>query len=254
MKKIKSVVLACFMFFASIGIVNAACSAEETNKINSLATNVRVSYELLEREIEITEDFNFPDGITEEEMENYVAKESFFRIYISNVTEELYVNVIDTQTNKTKTYTYADAKDGVITIDQTDMTSINNYTFMVYSSSATGCPNRRLYTLYLTTPMYNSYNESDLCVDIEEFYLCHEFLSVPVVSFDDFVKLTDNYRAGKINEKGEEITNTQKKEEKGFAQFIKKHRNMVIVVSVIVVATGGLVTVIIVKKQRSRIV
>lgn len=251
MKKFKDLLFALFLFVIGIPVVVAECTAEESNKLNSLAANVKANYEVIQKEVSIDEGFNYPDGLTEEEMNNYKAYRDYFRIYISNITEDLYVTVTNKNTNETTTYTYKDAVDGVISFEQKVLIEITNYTIVVYSSDETNCPNSKLYTLYVTTPLYNNFSESNLCDGIEDFYLCHEYLSVNT-SFENFEELTSKYREGKIDDSGEEII--QQEETKGFINFIKEHKGIVITVSVVIVIIGGLVTVIIVKKQRSKII
>lgn len=253
MKKIKVFLLATLLFFLSTNVY-AVCDVTETNTLNSLATNIKISYEVVQVEVPIDEGFNPPDGLTEEEDQNYVAYRDYFRFYISNVTEELYIVVTNKSTNEKKTYTYADVVDGVITFDEAVGLAIVNYTIEVYSSSATNCPDTLLYTWYETTPMYNSYSENAACDGIEDFYLCHEYLSVSSdISYNDFINLTDEYRAGHINADGEEIV-TPEEPDDGFLNFISDHLVVVIIVAVVIVAAGGLITFVVIKKQRSRIV
>lgn len=251
MKKIKAFAFTFLLFFLSTNVY-AVCDVTETNTLNSLATNVRISYEVVQVEIPMDENFNPPDGVSDEDMEDYVAYQDYFRFYISNVTEELYVVVTNQETNERRTYTYDDVVDGVITFDEVVGISITNYTIEVYSSSATNCPDSLLYTWYETTPMYNVFSESSLCVGIEEFYLCHEYLSVDT-SFENFNQLVGEYRAGHIDDNGEEITEPVE-DDGGFFEFIGDHLVVVIVVAVIIVAAGGLITFVVIKKQRSRIV
>ena len=251
MKKIKAFAFTFLLFFLSTNVY-AVCDVTETNTLNSLATNVRISYEVVQVEIPMDENFNPPDGVSDEDMEDYVAYQDYFRFYISNVTEELYIVVTNQETNERRTYTYDDVVDGVITFDEVVGISITNYTIEVYSSSATNCPDSLLYTWYETTPMYNVFSESSLCVGIEEFYLCHEYLSVDT-SFENFNQLVGEYRAGHIDDNGEEITEPVE-DDGGFFEFISDHLVVVIVVAVIIVAAGGLITFVVIKKQRSRIV
>lgn len=251
MKKIKAFAFTFLLFFLSTNVY-AVCDVTETNTLNSLATNVRISYEVVQVEIPMDENFNPPDGVSDEDMEDYVAYQDYFRFYISNVTEELYIVVTNQETNERRTYTYDDVVDGVITFDEVVGISITNYTIEVYSSSATNCPDSLLYTWYETTPMYNVFSESSLCVGIEEFYLCHEYLSVDT-SFENFNQLVGEYRAGHIDDNGEEITEPVE-DDGGFFEFIGDHLVVVIVVAVIIVAAGGLITFVVIKKQRSRIV
>ncbi len=253
MKKLKAFLFTLVLFFISSSYVYAVCDATETNELNSLAVNVSVDYEAVTEEYVPDESFNPPDGMTIEEMENYVVTRDLFLIHISNITEDLYVTVENDVTGETNTYYYDDSENGVITIRQEDLTSITNYTVTVYSSDATNCPNTRLATHYLTTPMYNYLSEYDECEGAEDFYLCYEYLSVPIVGFDDFMSLVEDYKAGKVDNNGEEIV-PDEDEEKGFLEFLSDHKAIVITVCAVIVVGGVLVTVIIVKKRRSKIV
>ena len=250
MKKIKAFIFTFLLFFLSTNVY-AVCDVAETNTLNSLATNVRVSYEVVQVEVPENEDFNPPDGISAEE--DYTAYRDYFRFYISNVTEELYVVVTNQETNESKTYVYNDAVDGVITFEEEVGVTIVNYTIDIYSSDVTNCPNTKLYTLYETTPKRNLYSNYSLCIGIEEFYLCHEYLSVET-SFADFERLVQEYRAGHINDDGEEIVLPEETDEESFLSFINDHLVVVIIVVIVIVAAGGLITFVVIKKQRSRIV
>ena len=113
--------------------VYAACDATEMNTLNSLAANVGKSYEVIEREVS-SEEANAtpPDGLTIEEYENYVFVRKFFRIYITNITEELYVVVTNENTGEEKTFNYADTDNGNVYFDERVGTEIVNYTIDIY--------------------------------------------------------------------------------------------------------------------------
>ncbi len=252
MKKFRITVLTLTIFLASIINVDAACTMEETSRLNTLGANIGVDYEIVQEAVQPDPNFNPPDGLSEEEMNNYVYNKQYYRIHVTNVTEDLYVVLQKDNTKEKKTYHYSDAVNGVISIDEPISTLINNYTITIYSSNKTNCPDTKLATRYTTTPMFNELSNSVLCEGIEEFYLCQKYLSASV-SFDNYEDLMNKYRQGKINAKGEEIKKNEEK--KGsFATFVKEHRGLVAVTVVAVIAAGGLVTVIIVKKQRSRII
>lgn len=237
-----------------IGIVSvqAECTAEESNKLSRLAVNVKANYEEAKKEATPDDNYNPPDGLDIEDLEDMIGYHNIFKIYIQNITEELYVKVFNKQTNETNTYYYSDAVNGVITIEQEDLTRVTNYTITVYSSDKTNCPDSKLHTTYLTTPMFNTYSEFAQCEGVEEFYLCHEYLTVETVSFDKFLQLVSDYRKGKIDEDGGDVK--PEEPDKGFTDFIKDNKGIIITASIIIVAVGGLVTVIIVKKQRSKII
>ena len=51
MKKIKVLVFTLIVFLMSINVVGSACTSEESNKLNSLAVNVKVNYEIVSEKI-----------------------------------------------------------------------------------------------------------------------------------------------------------------------------------------------------------
>lgn len=250
MKKFRVVFVLLFSFLISTSLVKAECDATESNRLQSLAVNVRNSYEIVELEVQESEDFNPPDGLSDEELENYVYKKDFFRIHLNNITEDLYVVVTNRDTKETHTFHYGDTDNGNVHFDVEVGTEINNYIVDVYASDKTNCTSKKLRTMYFTTPMYNTFSESVMCDGIEEFYLCHEYLSVDT-SFAKFDTLVEQYRSGKLKEDG---TAKPIEEEKGFFGFIKEHKGIVALTILVVVVAGGCITVVIIKKQRSRIV
>lgn len=253
MKKTRVLIFALMMFMIGGKNVYAVCDATETNTLNSLAANVGRSYEVVEREVS-SEEANAtpPDGLTIEEYENYVFVRKFFRIHITNITEELYVVVTNENTGEERTFNYSDTDNGNVYFDERVGTEIVNYTIDIYSSDITNCRDQRLYTQYLTTPMYNLNSESSLCDGIEDFYLCHEYLSVNV-DFSDFINKTEEYRASHTSS-GIEEDLPDEESESGFLAFVQEHWLIVLGISVAVLAAGGLITFVVIKKRRSRIV
>lgn len=254
MKKFKALIFTLILFFVSSDFVYAVCEASETNTLNSLAVNVSASYEIVEIGVPLEEGENPPDGWDESGEEEYISYQDYFRIYISNITEELYVVVTNELTGEEQTFTYEDTENGVVSFDVGVGRFITNYTIEVYSSDETNCPDTRLYTHYLTTPMFNIYSEYSLCMGIEEFYLCHPYLSVDV-DFSNVYDLIWEYRDGHIDEDGEEIVPVDEEEpEPGFGDFLLEHWTIITVVVVAIIAVGGLITFVIIKKRRSKIV
>lgn len=268
MKKIKIFIFSLIVFMTSCGFVYASCDVSETNKLTNLAVNVKASYEVLEGEYEkcefpeLSEDqeavsldceYSPPDGLTAEELKDYVATYNYINIKITNLTEELYVVVTNELSNEKATYTYQDSNQGVINIRQDDIRNIVNYKIEVYSSSSTSCANTKLYTLTLVTPAYNEYSEYALCEDAQDFYLCQPFVSYnieDIADFQSFVELVQKYKDGQVNEEGEETEEIE--QESSFQGFVKNHKGIIIGTVVGIVVIGGIVTVIIVRKQRSK--
>lgn len=245
MKKIKAVILVVLAFFIGCLNVHAVCSGEENNRITSEAANVKVDYE---EKIGIMEPGTYspPDGLTEEEANNYVATYAYFTLTISNLTENLYVVVTNDVTKESKTYNYSDSNNGVVTIDHNDMFAITNYTVKVYSSNKTSCINTLLNTITKTLPKYNDLSESGICEGAENFYLCYKYLAVNTPTFDEFVDLVQKYKDGNIDKDGNEKPEEKIEEKKS---FIEENKVAIIVSSIVIVAVGVGVVFVIIKKR-----
>lgn len=253
MKKTRVLIFALMMFMIGGKYVYAVCDATETNTLNSLAANVGRSYEIITKELTKEEtSFEPPGGITVEEYNNFLFEVDYFRIYITNITEELYVVVTNENTGEERTFNYSDTDNGTAMFEEMVGTEIVNYTIEIYSSDITNCRDQRLYTQYLTTPMYNTASESSFCTGIEDFYMCHEYLSVDV-DFTNFMERTEEYRASHTNGEVEEDL-PDEESESGFLAFVQEHWLIVLGISVAVLAAGGLITFVVIKKRRSRIV
>ena len=253
MKKINYIIIFLGLFMLWTCNVHAACDATEVNTLNRLATNVKASYEIIIKEVpkEETTD-NPPDNITKEEYENYVFKYKYFRIYINNIVEELYVVVTNESTDEEFIFTYDDTDNGSVYFEELVGTKLVNYTIEIYASSVTNCQDEEIYSFNLTTPMHNAFSRSMLCEGIEEFYMCHEYLSVPV-DFSTFLDDVQKYRETHLNSE-EPLEEPIEEESEGFLDFIFSHLIVVLVISLIVIGSGVLITFIVIKKRRSRFI
>ena len=74
MKKFKLVVVTFIAGLLGMPLAYAECDATETNKLSSLANNVKVSQEIIQKEFELGVGDNPPDGLTEEEIKDYKMK------------------------------------------------------------------------------------------------------------------------------------------------------------------------------------
>lgn len=252
MRKTKVFILGVIMFVLGTMSVQAVCSTEESNSLNSLASNVRVDYEVVKEERELQEGEGYPDGLSEEDREAYRIIEYYVNVYISNITEELYVVVrMDNhdveETSTTTTYTYADAVDGEITIKIDDLSYVRDFTITVYTSEETGCSDTSLRTLYLTTPRRNSRYEATVCEEASDYYLCYEFLTVDDVGDEDFEYYVNRY----ISEQNASSTGDDEEETSfSFLTFLKENMVLTVVVIIVVIAAAGVTAVIIIRRRR----
>lgn len=242
-KRLTSVFLAITLLILP-HFVNAAsgCSYKEQAELNDIVSNIKASYEATK---EKTETYPDPDDI-EATIDVYEPR---VEIKILNLTDDVYIKVINGNSKEENLYYNKDAKDGVITIKQNDLSTLNTYTIEVYSDKY-ACRGELFRKIEVTTPIYNSYSELEACNKNPDFYYCQEFITSKNISYDEFYKNLAKYEN---NEKPEEI----KEEEKSFFEKIKEfYQNNKIVINVVltIVIVGGVATtVILVKKRRSRV-
>ena len=213
MKKIKFLLLTLVVFLIPINsVVKAAssCSYEEQVEFNNLAANVSYSYEATD--IYSGKAINI-DG-DEEEVDIYVRG---LKITILNITDDIYVKLINNRTRENKIYYNKDTQDGVLTITTDDVDEITDYKLEVYANKYS-CAGELYRSATFTTPRYNYYSSLSACDDNPGFYYCQEFINSEDISLGDFTERLEKYR----NEQEEEPP-----VEKGFWQklieFYKNH-------------------------------
>lgn len=247
MKWTKRIIIFLLVFITSINKANATCTSSEINGLRSEAFKIKTSYEITTKLLGSGE-FLPPDGADPDK--EISIKIPYFKIYINNLTENLYVTVYNDNTKETKTYNYQDSLNGTITLDWDKIVDIVNYTITVYSSDKTNCPDTKLYVTDLKTPRYNSYSTNKLCSKAKDFYLCKEYVTIPNVDYVTFMNRVQAYLDGQVNNEGEEVP---KIEEHKKESFYNKNKVLIIVsICLIIISIGGVITVIIIKKRRGK--
>ena len=220
------------IFFMMCTYTYAACDQTKSAEMYQKAANVKANYEIVKETMKLERgEYSFP----------------YIKISIINADEDLYFVVKNSVDKKEETYKYKSAKDGIITLYWYDIDVIANYTITIYSSDKTGCKDEKLRTLYLNTPRYNEFSEREVCEELDDFYLCQEFVSFDKITQDKFTTQLENFRSGKIDEKGEEVKNVTFFD-KVFS-FLDKYKWFVIGGTVLIV---GAVVVVYKKGKKSR--
>ena len=193
MKKLFVFLLMMFLFVINVDAASL-CSYQEQVELNQKSKNVKVSYEVVEGDLVLD------DGST--------IKQDMFDIKILNVTDEFYVTVKNDQNGDERRFTSSDAKDGIITFRWKGVSKIVNFTFNVYTTDKTTCPDEMYNTVYLRTKRYNPFHNMAICNELDDFFLCEKYVDVEDVDQAVFYSQLEKYRNGKIDNKGEEIDNT----------------------------------------------
>ena len=231
-----------FLCLFIVGVTNASaastCDYETQVKLNSEATNIKASYEVKEIKTGIKNENDLVDG--EPTDKTYQGVE----VSIYNMTENLYLTVMNTSTNETKTYHYEDTDNGSIKLvrGEDGLEDIVTYQITIYSNH-NDCKDEELKKINLVTPKYNSFSADALCEGSSKYY-CQEYVTEDLnMTYDDFLKQAANNNKND----GNGDTDTVKDND-----FFKKY-GIYIVGGILVILLGVMTTVIVRKKQRSSV-
>lgn len=231
-----------FLCLFIVGVTNASaastCDYETQVKLNSEAANIKASYEVKEIKTGNKNENDLVDG--EPTDQTYQGVE----VSIYNMTENLYLTVMNTSTNETKTYHYEDTDNGSIKLvrGENGLEDIVTYQITIYSNH-NDCKDEELKKINLVTPKYNSFSADALCEGSSKYY-CQEYVTEDLnMTYDDFLKQAANNNKND----GNGDTDTVKDND-----FFKKY-GIYIVGGILVILLGVMTTVIVRKKQRSSV-
>lgn len=201
--------------------VNASCSLSEENRLQNLASQVKVTYE-------------YNDNAYDDYGER--IKESF-SLTITGLTEELYA-----LEETTSTYFLYDKDNNIITKDGF---ASGSKTIKIYNT--TGTCSEELRKIYVSLPKYNDYADDPLCqdIDVTKFALCDKWYQFDV-DYNTFVKRVTEYKA-QLNQETEEIPIEPVEDTHPVLAFVQKY--IVYIIAVFLVLIIGIVAVV--HKKRS---
>ena len=220
------------VFFLFTSNVEAACTNKEKLDVGAKAANIKHNYEIVQ---------------DTEQAEDGESTDEYFKITILNISKEIYVEVSNDVNNQSRTYTYDDTDNGIITFNWEENEVKTNFTIKVYASDYSNCKGDLLKTIKFTTPHYNDFYNRAICADMTDFYLCQKYISTDNVDESMFISKIDSFKKGEINNEGEEQPN--KKEEKG---FFAKYKWYIIGTLGVVIVVATTLTIIDIKKQREQ--
>ena len=177
----------------------AECSYKEQAELNKKAADIKAVYE---ETVGIDGTGNLEDG------ESTPVQYEYFTINMLNVKDDFYIVYSNNVNNKSKTYTMADAVNGVISFEWKNLKKVATMTFKVYSSEKTGCKDQLLRTIYLTVPRFNNYYSWSICEGRENLSLCDKYVTTEEVDYDVFVDRVVKASNNKSNNQNTNTNNT----------------------------------------------
>lgn len=247
MKKIMIAILGVITLFVGGFNVKAAskCDYSELAEINQEAAGVKVSYE--EKKKLLDGDNGVVDS---EEQPDEPMYEKYFVVNITNVTDKLYVKVINPIDNSVKVFNSSDASNGVISFDWYDLDQVTNLTVKIYTSSKTSCADEEVVVQYQTLPMYNYYSTSGYCEEHKNEDICQQYVTKEIKS-EEFYEKSEKALKDKVEENNSE----NKSVISNVTDFVKKNKKGFIIGGSIIIVVGVVTTVVvIIKRRRSRLI
>lgn len=217
----KKYLLPVLFFFIMIDKVYASCSLSEENRLQTIASQVKVTYE-------------YNDNAYDDYGEK--IKESF-SITITGLTEEIYA-----LEESTSSYFLYNKDNNIITKDGF---ASGSKVIKVYSTKGI-CPDV-LRKIYISLPKYNDYADDPLCqdVDVSKFALCDKWYQFDI-DYNTFVKRVTEYK-NQLNQPNQDPAQEKENTLHPILLFFQKY--IVYIVAGILVLIIGIVLVI--RKKRS---
>ncbi len=238
MKKSVIYSLCGLLCFALISTANASvCSNEEQVKLKKIASSVGVTYE------EAQEKLDPSMYVTNDDVGYDPVYLDYFKVIFSNVPKESYIEITNDYDDEIKFIRYQDTEDGVYSFDWKNTDKITKFTYEVFSSAETSCPDEKFYTGYLVLPKYNEVSASVRCKGLEDLPACQKYITSD---------MDPEEQERQIEERQKELAKEEEKKNKKakIGDFVKDHMAIIIAGSTIVIA--GVATVV-VKNKRKRV-
>lgn len=211
------------------------CSNSETKDLNTIASHVKASYELIDNSEK--KEVKYGD-----KSKTFIEPNFTFEITIYNITKEIYVKVEDDVSKETTTINYTDTTNGNYVIKNNDFGRIYKYTITIMSASS-NCYGKKIRAFNLVKPKYNAYSEYTYCENSSNYY-CQKFTTkeLNIKDDDDFL---NKIRA---NNNTEIPTTTAKTKE----PLINDKNKIIYIGAFFAVAIISILSIIIFKKKNAK--
>lgn len=245
MKKIGVVFLILGCFISNVKAASL-CNYEEQVELSKSATNIKMTYEEAEG-IRKEGTYYPPEGV---DLDTYVAKYDYFKLKFVNINENVYVKLENSTNDEIKYIKYEDTDEGIFVIDWEDLTKVTSFSYTIYSSDETRCPNEELKKGVMTVPMYNRYHGNERCTNYPEHDFCQKYVPFDL-SGELFYETMESYVLKENNKKDDNVKDTNKN---NITDFIKKNKYTLGIGLSSLIVGGVAAGIILAKRRRSRVI
>ncbi len=197
-------ILICFLF--SLTITKAdTCTYKEQSRLIKEASNIKITSELPykkpDENLTRTVDGTFDESGKNVENTFAAYMGYYFKVYISNLTEEFQVTFSEKLYNKSgnlvNKVTIDDVQDGVIELYTYDLSKNRSITFTIVSNTVE-CKAKQLRKKRANIPKYNSHSASTICEEYKDLDICDPFYSKDLTDVQ-FLNKIEEIRNPQIN-------------------------------------------------------
>ena len=220
------VITVCSFFINDVKAVG--CGLEQRVKFNEIASKIRMTYE--------------GNDITKVDADGEEYSVSVLDLKIYNVSDQLNYKLSDGSNSVDLDYSMS--VDDVITVRITDISTIKNYVLEIYPTTY-DCYTEKIRSIKITLPKYNYESSSEICNDIEDYYLCQKYITTELDE-DTCYQNVQKYRDRKKDIKMEEL-----ELESSDNEIVKKITNYKYYILIGVLVLGMVISFVIVKKKGS---
>ena len=232
----------------SITTVSASnCRDEELAKINEEAAKVKVSYDILTKQVPNPHDPNDAG-----EKSDTIDKD-YIKVSVINLTNNLYVKITNSKDNTTRTLYGTDATDGVLSYEIDDTSAIANLDYVVYTTMNTSCANEEVVKNQITLPKYNDYYGTGACNLNPDAPECQKYTTKDITP-EDMENFTNSESDKLLNKVSKDDEKRKKEEENKNKNIFEKNKTEFIIGGSIIFVIGVVTTAVVIKKRRSRLI
>lgn len=233
MKKIFCYIIFILISFAIIITFPKAdsCNYKEQAALNKEAKNITFNYEVVDKSSEVDLSNGVPPTI-----EYY-----YIQMNLTNITDNLYVEITNNQNDEKITYYSSDLVDGVVSF-KANSYKVVTYTLNIYAQTDT-C-SKKLMTRTVKAPKFNTFYQRGLCLYVPEYKYCQEVITSEMDDNKISKSITNYYNKQIANQKQE----TQKEKNN-----LKKYLIIGSIILGSIIVIGGIILIIvkIIRKRRA---
>lgn len=167
---LKLILLVILVIFGINKVRAAECSYKDQALLNKEASNVKITYQLIEDE-----------------------EEEYLQILITNLNEHLTLEISNDYNDEIMNFSISDAKEGVISFKNIALYKMVTYKINIYGAY-NSCSRNLIMTKNISIPYFNIFYDGSVCKNIPDYTYCQKLVKTNMSAEDMAKKINDYYQ------------------------------------------------------------